>query len=53
MTDITNLRCSLIEAALTKLGIAGSRIVRETRDADIDPKAGTEGERLDIMVGVA
>jgi hypothetical protein len=52
MTDITNLRCSLIEAELTKLGVAGSRIIRETRDAETDPKAGDQGERLDIMVGV-
>jgi hypothetical protein len=50
MTDLTSLRCSLIEAELTVLGVAQTRIVREARDAESDPHAAAGSERLDILV---
>jgi hypothetical protein len=49
MTDLTNLRCSLVEAELTRLGVAEARIVRESRDAQADRNDGNR--RLDIRVG--
>jgi hypothetical protein len=51
MTDLTNLRCNLAEAELTRLGVAGSRIVREARSAQAGGTTGTMVERLDIRVG--
>jgi hypothetical protein len=49
MTDLTNLRCSLIEAELERLGVAQSRFVREAREASADQTGGDQ--RIDIRVG--
>jgi hypothetical protein len=51
MIDLTNLRCSLVEAELERLGVAPSRFVRETREAPADKTSG--GQRIDIRVGAA
>jgi hypothetical protein len=51
MTDLTNLRYSLVESELARLGVALSRIVREAVDPDGDTSV--EIERFDIRVGAA
>lgn len=49
-TDLTSLRCSLIEAELSVLGVPATRIAREARDAETGPHAEAGSERLDILV---
>jgi hypothetical protein len=53
MNDLTNLRYSLVESELARLGVALSRIVREAVTAEIDPDAGIKDERFDIRIGTA
>jgi hypothetical protein len=51
MTDLTNLRCGVVEDELSRLGVAPSRLVRQVRDPITDPHVKAGGERLDIRVG--
>ena len=52
MTDLLqNLRCGVVEDELSRLGVAPSRLVRQTRDPITDPHIKAGGERLDIRVG--
>jgi hypothetical protein len=50
LTDLANLRSAIIEAELTALGIAQSRIVRTRRNPADVPSVGTESQRIDIVV---
>ena len=50
LVDLANLRSSLIEAELTALGVASSRIVRATRDVATVPGMGAESQRVDIIM---
>ena len=53
MTDLTNLRCGLMEAELGRLGVAASRISREARDAREVKHADAGTQRIDIRVAQA
>jgi hypothetical protein len=53
MNDLTNLRYSLVESELTRLGVALSRIVREAVTAGTDPDASIKPDRFDIRIGTA
>jgi hypothetical protein len=50
LIDLANLRSTLIEAELTALGVAPSRIVRTTRDVATVPGMGVESQRVDIVM---
>ena len=50
VADIAGLRASLIEAELTRLGIAAARIARETRDPATVPGMAAESQRVDIVL---
>ncbi len=50
LSDLANLRSAIIEAELTALGIAQSRIVRTRRNPADVPSVGTENQRIDIVV---
>jgi hypothetical protein len=50
IADLANLRISLIEAELTGLGVAPSRLVRTSRDARTVPGMGPESQRIDIVI---
>lgn len=51
MTDLTNLRCGIVEDELSRLGVAPSRLMRQMRDPITDPRGEAGSERLDIRVG--
>ncbi len=48
MADLTNLRVSLIGAALTSLGVAESRVVRAVRPGDAGAADQAECDRIEI-----
>jgi hypothetical protein len=50
LTDLAKLRCNLIEAELTGLGVSPARIVRVTRDVTTVPGMGEESQRIDIAI---
>lgn len=50
MTDLANLRVSLIEAELVALDVASDRIVRETRDVSTVPGMPEESQRVDVVL---
>jgi hypothetical protein len=50
MTDLANLRASLVEAELVALGIGAGRIGRETRDVETVPGMSEESQRVDIVL---
>lgn len=50
MTDLANLRASLIEAELVALQIAGGRIIRDTQDIASVPGMTDESQRVDVVV---
>lgn len=49
-TDLAKLRCGVIEAELTKLGVASSRIVRASRPVANARAASAEAQRVDILL---
>jgi hypothetical protein len=51
MTDLTNLRYSLVETELGRLGVALSRIVREVVNAEANDNTKAKYERFDIRIG--
>jgi hypothetical protein len=50
ISDLANLRGSVIEADLIELGIAQSRIVRATRDMSGVSRVGPESDQIDIII---
>jgi hypothetical protein len=53
MTDLTNLRYSLVESELGRLGVALSRVVREAVNADANHDTKAKTDRFDIRIGTA
>lgn len=50
IADLANLRSSLIEEELERLGVASARFLRERRDLASVPGAGEESQRIDIVI---
>ncbi len=53
VSDLADLRASLIELALVELKVAAARIERETRDVATVPGMAEESQRVDIVLKAA